>query len=168
MKTGTIFQIITQKLCDEAPGRNPEVCIAHTNDTDTVPRTVTTNKPNGFPTSSHQNSLIQKVNASVWQNQDHMLTPMLEGSLRNVLASVAGYMDFPRWLSGKESSCQCRRDGFDPWVREDPLKKEMATHSSTVAQEIPLTEESGELQYMGSQNSRTRLRDESTTTMINQ
>ena len=24
-----------------------------------------------------------------------MLTPKLEGSLRNVLASVAGYMDFP-------------------------------------------------------------------------
>ena len=22
----------------------------------------------------------------------------------------------PRWLSGKESSCQCRRLGFDPWV----------------------------------------------------
>ena len=22
----------------------------------------------------------------------------------------------PRWLSGKESTCQCRRHGFDPWV----------------------------------------------------
>ena len=22
----------------------------------------------------------------------------------------------PRWLSGKESACQCRRHGFDPWV----------------------------------------------------
>ena len=42
----------------------------------------------------------------------------------------------PRWLSDKEPACQlreCRRCGFDPWVREDPLKKEMATHSSTVA-----------------------------------
>ena len=23
---------------------------------------------------------------------------------------------FPRWLSGKESACQCRRWEFDPWV----------------------------------------------------
>ena len=25
----------------------------------------------------------------------------------------------PLWLSGKESGCQCRRGGFDPWVWED-------------------------------------------------
>ena len=24
----------------------------------------------------------------------------------------------PCWLSGKESTCQCRRHGFDPWVRK--------------------------------------------------
>ena len=34
---------------------------------------------------------------------------------------------------------------------EDPLKKEMATHSSILAWEIPWTEESGGLQYMGLQ-----------------
>ena len=42
------------------------------------------------------------------------------------------------------------------WVRslskEDPLQKEMATHSSIVAWEIPCTEEPGRLQSMGSQN----------------
>ena len=26
---------------------------------------------------------------------------------------------------------------FDPWVREDPLEKEMATYSSILAWEIP-------------------------------
>ena len=26
----------------------------------------------------------------------------------------------PWWLSGKESACQCRRLGFEPWVREMP------------------------------------------------
>ena len=26
----------------------------------------------------------------------------------------------PRWLSGKESACQCRRCRFDPWVRKIP------------------------------------------------
>ena len=34
---------------------------------------------------------------------------------------------------------------------EDPLEKEMATHSSILAWEIPWTEEPGELQSMGSQ-----------------
>ena len=35
--------------------------------------------------------------------------------------------------------------------REDPLEKEMATHSSTLAWRIPWREESGRLQSMGSQ-----------------
>ena len=34
---------------------------------------------------------------------------------------------------------------------EDPLEKEMAIHSSTVAWKIPWTEEPGRLQSMGSQ-----------------
>ena len=42
------------------------------------------------------------------------------------------------------------------WVQsrgqEDLLEKEMATHSSIIAWEIPWTEEPGELQSMGSQN----------------
>ena len=29
----------------------------------------------------------------------------------------------PRWHSGKESSCQCRRHGFDPWVGKIPLRR---------------------------------------------
>ena len=35
--------------------------------------------------------------------------------------------------------------------REDTLEKEMATHSTTLAQKIPWTEEPGRLQSMGSQ-----------------
>ena len=34
---------------------------------------------------------------------------------------------------------------------EDPLEREMATHSSILAWEIPWTEEPGGLQFMGSQ-----------------
>ena len=30
-----------------------------------------------------------------------------------------------KWLSGTESSCQCRRCEFDPWVGKIPLEKEM-------------------------------------------
>ena len=36
--------------------------------------------------------------------------------------------------------------------REDPWKKEMATHSSILAWRIPWTEEPGGLQSMGSQS----------------
>ena len=29
----------------------------------------------------------------------------------------------PRWYSGRESACQCRRRGFDPWVRKIPWRR---------------------------------------------
>ena len=59
------------------------------------------------------------------------------------------FSGLPRWLSGKESPCQYKRCEFDPWGWEDSLEKEMATHSSILAWEIPWTEESGGLQFMG-------------------
>ena len=44
---------------------------------------------------------------------------------------------------------------WETWVRslgwEDPLEKEMATHSSTLAWKIPWMEERGRLQSMGLQ-----------------
>ena len=47
----------------------------------------------------------------------------------------------------------------ETWVqsvgREDPLEKEMATHSSILTWRIPQTEESGGLQSTGSQESDT-------------
>ena len=39
--------------------------------------------------------------------------------------------------------------------QEDPLEKEMATHSSILAQRIPWTEETGRSQSMGLQESDT-------------
>ena len=30
---------------------------------------------------------------------------------------------FPRGLIGKESTCQCRRRGFEPWVRKIPWRR---------------------------------------------
>ena len=57
----------------------------------------------------------------------------------------------------------------ETWVQflgwEDPLEKEMATHSSILAWEIPWTEECGGLQSMGSQKSQTQLSNQTTTTM---
>ena len=42
---------------------------------------------------------------------------------------------------------------------EDPLEKEMATHSGILMREIPWTEEPGGLQSIGLQKSQTRLSD---------
>ena len=50
--------------------------------------------------------------------------------------------------------------------QEDSLEKETATHCSTLAWEIPGTEEPGGLQSMGSQKSRTQLSDQTATTTM--
>ena len=47
---------------------------------------------------------------------------------------------------------------WEPWIRslgwEDPVEKEMASHSSILAWRVPWTEESGRLQSMGLQRIR--------------
>ena len=55
------------------------------------------------------------------------------------------------WLPpGKESACNAG-DADQSLGWEDPLKKEIGTHSSLLAWEIPWTEEPGGLQPMGPQ-----------------
>ena len=55
-----------------------------------------------------------------------------------------------RWLSGKKPCANLGDAGLIPgW--EDPLEKEMATHSSVLAWKIPWTEEPGGPQSIGSQ-----------------
>ena len=67
------------------------------------------------------------------------------------------------WSHGEDASLVAQRLKRLPamqetWVRslgqEDPLEKEMATHSSILAWRIPWTEEPGGLQSMGSQRVR--------------
>ena len=70
-----------------------------------------------------------------FQDQELVLLTLFKGM------QVLAYL----WLSDKDSVCQGRRCGFNPWVGEIPLGKEMATHSSILAWEIPWTEEPGGL-----------------------
>ena len=51
----------------------------------------------------------------------------------------------PKWLSGKANAGNV---GSFPGG-EEPLEKEMATHYSILAWEIPWTEEPGRLQFVG-------------------
>ena len=55
--------------------------------------------------------------------------------------------DFPCGSDGKVSVYNAGDPG-----QEDPLEKEMAIHSSTIAWKIAWTEEPGRLQSMGSQS----------------
>ena len=59
-------------------------------------------------------------------------------------------VDFPGGSDGNASAYNVGDLGSIPGS-EDPLEKEMSTHSSTPAWKIPWTEEPGGLQSMGSQ-----------------
>ena len=60
-------------------------------------------------------------------------------------------MGLPRWLSGKRIHLPTQERQVQASGQEDPLEKEMATHSSILAWEISWTEEPGGLQSMESQ-----------------
>ena len=52
-------------------------------------------------------------------------------------------MAFPWWFSGKELPANLETQ-VQSLGREDPLEKEMATHSSILAWDVPWTEEPGQ------------------------
>ena len=52
---------------------------------------------------------------------------------------------FPGGSQDKESACNAGDPGSGSLAREDPLEKEMATHSSILAWRIPRMEEPGGL-----------------------
>ena len=71
-----------------------------------------------------------------------------------VIKATQSMQDFPGGSEGKASVYNAGDLGLIPELG-DPLEKEMAIHSSTVAWKIPWTEEPGRLQSMGSQESDT-------------
>ena len=75
------------------------------------------------------------------------------------LGSRASVVAFPRLLTSLVAQTVKRLSTMrETWVRslarEDPLEKEMAPHSSTIAWKIPWTQEPGRLHSMGSQRVR--------------
>ena len=57
----------------------------------------------------------------------------------------------PRWLNGKNIYLPIQETWGQALGWEDPLEKEIATHSSILVWEIPWIEEPGGLQSVGSQ-----------------
>ena len=63
--------------------------------------------------------------------------------------SVNVTKELPRWLSGRESPCQCRRHkrvGFNPWVRKISWRKKWQPAPAFLPGKILWTEESSRLQ----------------------
>ena len=60
----------------------------------------------------------------------------------------------PRWLSGKEPACQCRRCGLDPWVGKIPWRGKWLPTPAFLPGKSHGQKESGGLQSMGLQKSR--------------
>ena len=67
-----------------------------------------------------------------------------------ILHNSNGQGGLPRWLRGKESTCQCRRCRFDPWIGKIPWRRKWQPISILVWR-IPWAEEPGGLQSLGSQ-----------------
>ena len=63
--------------------------------------------------------------------------------------TLSFFRGLPRWLSVKESPAKQERC-IGSLDQEDPLEKEMTTHSSILAWEIPRTEEPGSYSPRGS------------------
>ena len=113
-----------------------------------------------------ESSRIQTLLDGGWSfhacaGQETSLEPFWKGNSEwNPFINAGLWKRFPGSLAVKESTCNAGDTGL---ISEDPLEKEMATCSSVLAWEIPWTEELGGPQSMGSQKSRTRLSDQTTT-----
>ena len=93
---------------------------------------------------------------NIWKKKFHEIpknTTWICHSSSTIYIALTLYLGFPGGSDSKESACNA---GDMVWSMdwEDPLEKEMATHSSILAWRIPWTEEPGGLQSMGSQRVR--------------
>ena len=91
----------------------------------------------------HQGHLILPADGGEWPmiKQVHLLWELMPCSL-----------GLPKCHCGSESACQCRRRGFDPWVRKIPWRRKWQPIPLSMC-EIPWTEEPGGLQSMGHEES---------------
>ena len=86
------------------------------------------------------------------ENRDSKGVEKDKSMLECLVIKCVGHQAFPDGASGKESACQSKRHGFDPWVGKiDPLKEGMVTHSSSLIWRIPMEKPPGGLQSIGLQ-----------------
>ena len=79
-----------------------------------------------FQLCRHQDAFILRLvtglgaNDCYWQSRLHA-SRCTKRKRKN--SSQCGTCLYPSWLSGKESTCQCRRHGFYPWVGKIPWRR---------------------------------------------
>ena len=100
---------------------------------------------NGYPL---QHSCLEKsMNRGAWQ-------ATVTGITKSWTLNDLHFTSLPRGASLVVQRVKCLPAMQETWVRslgqEDPLEKEMPTHSSTLAWKIPWTEKPGRLQSIGS------------------
>ena len=78
---------------------------------------------------------------------------MTEETVTNTLWNCSKASLMSQWVNNLPAMQETQETWFRSLGWEDPLKKEMATHSSILAWKIPWTEEPGWLQSMESQKS---------------
>ena len=89
---------------------------------------------------------INKVLLTIYK----IIAPNYFFAILNALFFMYHCWGFPGGSEGKASAAM-RETRIPSLGQEDPLEKEMATHSSILARRIPWAEEPGKLQSMGSQ-----------------
>ena len=68
-------------------------------------------------------------------------------SEKTILGESRVICGLPRWLNGTDSACQCRRNGFNPWVGKIPCSRKWQP-TPVFLLEIPWTEEAGGIHSM--------------------
>ena len=84
--------------------------------------------------------------------REYMYSCLGRGKFNKALKQIRGYLNGKASLMAQTvKHLPAMQETWVPSLGwEDPLEKEMATHSSTLAWKIPWTEEPGGLQSMGS------------------
>ena len=72
----------------------------------------------------------------------------------------------PKWHSGKESACQCRRCGFSPWVRKMPWRRKWQPTPVFLPGNFHGQRSPVGLKSMGIAKSQTQLRNRALETLV--
>ena len=59
----------------------------------------------------------------VYHRISNMVLYVLQQEIVFLIYSLYKSLGLPQWLSGKESTCQCKRLGFDPWSGKIPCRR---------------------------------------------
>ena len=109
---------------------------------------------------------LQNRTVSIWTRILQIFICMDYLLLRLVIILLLNRLEgLPWWLSGKESACQSRRPGFNPWVRKIPWRRACNPLQYSCL-EKPMDRGAWWATVHGVTKSRTRLKWLSTSTIV--